>query len=159
MLPPLDGRPIRVSVRRSLGPYHASSSIRRRYVLLDSGVFARRGEFERILLHEIFHFAWVRLANQTRREWEAVLRSEILARVRGELGWSSEWRKNALLPASSRRRDPRWRRYACESFCDTGAWIFAGIRTHDEITLAARAKKRRHNWFLQHFPAKEPLSI
>ncbi len=159
MLPPLDGRPIRVSVRRSLGPYHASSSIRRRIILLDSEVFARHGEFERILLHEIFHFVWVRLSNAKRREWEDVLREEFLSRVRGELGWSSEWRKNALHAGSPRRRDPRWRRYACESFCDTGAWLFAGIRAHDEFTLPVRAKERRRRWFVHHFPGTEPLPI
>ena len=159
MLPPLAGRPIRVAVRRSLGPYHASSSIRQRVIFLDSGVLVRHGEFERILLHEIFHFAWVRLSNAKRRAWEDVLRAEIGARVRGELGWSSEWRKNGLLRTSPRLRDPRWRRYACESFCDTGAWIFAGIRVHDEFTLRARAKNQRHGWFRRHFPASRPLAI
>jgi hypothetical protein len=159
VLPPLDGLPIRVSLRRTLGPYHASSSIRRRVVLLDSDLLARRGEFERILLHEIFHFAWVRLSNARRREWEDLLRTEIGSHVRGELGWSSEWRKNTLLPESPRHRDPRWRRYACESFCDTAAWLFAGIRIHDEFTLGVRAQRRRRGWFNQHFPESAPLSI
>lgn len=122
-------------------------------------MLARRGEFERILLHEIFHFAWVRLSNGARREWEEVLRAEIGSRVGGELGWSSEWRKNTLFRASPRLRDPRWRRYSCESFCDTGAWIFAGIVVHDEFTLPARAKNQRRGWFLRQFPANDPLSI
>ena len=159
MLPPLDGRPIRVVVHGSLGDYHASSSIRRRVIFLDSGVLARHGEFERILLHEIFHFTWVRLSNAKRREWERLLHAEISSRVRGELGWSSEWRKNSLLRASPRLRDPRWRRYACESFCDTASWIFAGIRLHDEFTLAARAKNQRRGWFQRQFPADDPLPI
>ena len=159
MLPPLDGRPIRVAVRRSLGPYHASSSIRRRVIFLDSGVLSGNGEFERILLHEIFHFAWVRLSNAKRREWEDVLRAEVGAGVPGELGWSSEWRKHTLLRRSMRLRDPRWRRYACESFCDTGAWIFAGLDGHDEFTLPARAKNHRRGWFQRQFPANDPLSI
>jgi hypothetical protein len=159
VLPPLAGRPIRVAVHGSLGAYHASSSIRRRVIFLDSGVFARHGEFERILLHEIFHFAWVRLSNAKRREWENLLRAELGRRVPGELGWSSEWRKNALLRASARLRDSRWRRYACESFCDTGAWLFAGIRVHDEFTLAARAKYQRHGWFHRQVLTGDPLAI
>ena len=65
--PELAGRPIRVEVRRSLGSHLAGASIPRRLILLDAAVFARRGEFERILIHELFHFAWVRLSNQQRR--------------------------------------------------------------------------------------------
>ncbi len=159
MLPKLAGDPIRVSVHRSLGPYHASSSIRRRVVFLDSGVFVRRGEFERILLHEVFHFVWLRLSNVRRREWEDLLRAEITAGTAGELGWSAEWRKNALFRSSPRRRDPRWRRYACESFCDTGAWVFAGIRVHDEFTLGKRGQNRRRGWFRRQFPANGLLPV
>jgi hypothetical protein len=159
VLPPLAGRPIRVAVRPSLGPYHASSSIRNRVIFLDSGVLARHGEFERILLHEIFHFAWVRLSNRGRHEWEDVLRAEISSRALGELGWSSEWRKNALHRASPHLRDPRWRRYSCESFCDTGAWLFSGIRKHDEFTLSGPARNRRRAWFRRHFRPNEPVPI
>ena len=96
MLPPLSGRPIRVEIRRSLGPHLAATHIPRRVILLDAGLLAQPGEFERILVHEIFHFAWVRLSNQTRRSWEDVLAAEFAARARGELGWSSEWRKDKL---------------------------------------------------------------
>ena len=39
--------------------------------------------------------------------------------------------------ADVRRRTPAWRRYVCESFCDTSAWLCAGLRPHDEYTLAA----------------------
>jgi hypothetical protein len=136
-----------VEVRRSLGSHLAASSIPRRLILLDAAVFARRGEFERILLHELFHFAWVRLSNQQRRDWEEVLTSELRARATGELGWSAEWRKNTLTRLDARRRTPRWRRYACESFCDTAAWLFAGLRKHDEFTLAAPLRRSRRQWF------------
>src|SRR5205085_12499768 len=100
VLPPLAGRPIRVEVRRSLGPHLAATDIPRRRILLDAQVLALRGEFERILIHEIFHFAWVRLSNQTLWSWESVLQAE-LARAKsnkgsGELGWSAEWRKHKL---------------------------------------------------------------
>jgi hypothetical protein len=152
VLPPLDGRPIRVVVKRSLGPYHASTSIPRRVILLDAGVLRERGEFERILVHELFHFVWVRLSNASRRTWEDVLQAEIASGVRGELGWSSEWRKNKLASESALARDPRWRRYACESFCDTAAWIYSGVMGHDEFTLGSRVGNLRRRWFAGHFP-------
>ena len=86
----------------SLGPHLAATHIPRRRILLDAGLLrADPGEFERILVHEIFHFAWVRLSNQTRRSWEGVLAAELAARARGELGWSSEWRKNKLTPRAT----------------------------------------------------------
>jgi hypothetical protein len=157
VLPPLAGRPIRVEVRRSLGPYHASTSIPRRTIVLDADVFARRGEFERILIHELFHFVWVRLSNAERREWEDLLRAEIASGAAGELGWSAEWRKNGLPASSPRLRTPRWRRYACESFCDTAAWLYAGVHSHDEFTLRSRARNRRRRWFQLHFPADAVL--
>src|SRR6202043_1983087 len=116
LLPPLSGRPIRVELRRSLGPHLAATHIPRRLILLDAGLLSQSGEFERILVHEIFHFAWVRLSNQTRRSWEGVLAAEHAARAPGELGWSAEWRKNKLSRADVRARKPAWRRYVCESF-------------------------------------------
>jgi len=159
VLPALDGKPIRVVVKQSLGSYHASTSIPRRVILLDAGVLALRGEFERILTHELFHFVWVRLSNPVRRDWEHVLGSEIRRRIRGELGWSAEWRKKSLGVKSRRIRDPRWRRYACESFCDTAAWIFAGLRWHDEYTLPRGARLIRRRWFARHFAAAQSIRI
>ena len=156
MLPPLSGQAIRIEMRKSLGPHLAATSIPRRLILLDREVLARRGEFERILVHEIFHFAWVRLSNQSRREWEQLLASE---RARGELGWSAEWRKDKLQSSDQRARSPKWRRYACESFCDTAAWMFAGLRTHEEFTLAAAARRLRRRWFSQQFPASGPVAV
>jgi hypothetical protein len=147
MLPVLAGRPIRVCVRPSLGPNLAATSIPRRTVLLDSEVLRRHGEFERILVHEISHFVWVRLSNATRRGWEQVLVSELTAHARGELGWSAEWRKRKLVAADLQRRTPAWRRYACESFCDTAAWRFSGLKIHDEFTLAKRFRRWRQLWF------------
>ena len=150
MLPALVGRPIRVEIRPSLGSHLAASSIPRRVILLDAAVFARRGDFERILIHEVFHFAWVRLSNQKRRAWEDMLAKELRARVAGELGWSAEWRKDALLRTDVRRRTQRWRRYACESFCDTAAWLFADLRTHEEFTLGAEPRRVRRRWFIEY---------
>jgi len=161
VLPPLFGRPIRVELRRSLGPHLAATSIPRRLILLDSQTLRAPGDFERILVHEIFHFAWLRLSNQTRWSWEDILRSELRARATGELGWSAEWRKlklpradrpprtSALRPPTL-ARTPAWRRYACESFCDSAAWLFAGLQDHDEFTLAPRFRRMRAQWFRRH---------
>ena len=121
------------------------------------------GEFERILVHEIFHFAWVRLSNRTRRSWEGVLAAEFAGRapgeIGGELGWSAEWRKNKLRRSDIRGRTPAWRRYACESFCDTSAWLYAGLRAHDEYTLAAGPRRIRRRWFAEHLLAGRPVAV
>jgi hypothetical protein len=169
VLPPLAGRPIRVELRASLGPHLAATHIRRRVILLDAGLLETKlrdqaGEFERILVHEIFHFAWVRLSNQTRRSWEAVLAAELAAGVRGELGWSAEWRKkklrkDKLRSSDVRGRTPAWRRYVCESFCDTSAWLCSGLRLHDEYTLAARARRIRRRWFAEHLLSGRPVAV
>jgi len=159
VLPIFSGRPIRVDIRKSLGAHIAASSIRGRVIHLDSSVFARHGEFERILIHELFHFCWVRLSNRHRRDWESVLSSEFSNHTRGELGWSAEWRKETLGPSDARARTPGWRRYACESFCDTAAWVYAGIRVHDEFTLPAKARAARKKWFAASFPDDATISI
>ncbi len=159
MLPGLVGDPIRVEIRRSLGSHLAGASIPRRLILLDAAVLARRGEFERILIHELFHFVWVRLSNQQRVAWEQVLEDEFSKRIKGELGWSAEWRKDMLTRADPRLRTPKWRRYACESFCDSAAWMFAGLYAHDEFTLGATSRHRRQRWFAQQFPEGRPVAV
>jgi hypothetical protein len=175
-LPPLAGRPIRVELRRSLGPHLAATSIPRRLILIDSQTLQVPGDFERILVHEIFHFAWRRLSNRTRWSWEDLLRSEFRARATGELGWSAEWRKEKLKiklkiklarpdreqilsPPAVLPRTPAWRRYACESFCDSAAWLFSGLPDHDEFTLAPRFRLRRARWFRRHLPDTESIAI
>ena len=155
MLPPLSGPPIRVELRNSLGPHHAATSIPRRLILLDRGVLSTRGDFERILIHEIFHFAWVRLSNQSRRDWETLLSSE---RQKGELGWSAEWRKLKLTPSDRSQRSPKWKRYARESFCDSAAYLFSELKQHDEFTLPVKSRLARKSWFQKTF-ASRPIAI
>lgn len=159
MLPRLVGDPIRVEIRSSLGSHLAGASIPRRLILLDAAVLARRGEFERILIHELFHFVWVRLPNHQRVAWEQVLAGELRKRVKGELGWSAEWRKEILTRADARLRTPKWRRYACESFCDSAAWMFGGLRVHDEFTLAAAYRRQRRRWFTEQFSASRLVAV
>ena len=159
MLGELSGRPLRVVVRASLGPHLAATSIPRRLIQLDRDVLRKRGDFERILIHELFHFAWVRLSNAKRRDWEKVLERELKTGARGELGWSAEWRKAKLNARDPHRRTPRWRRYVCESFCDTAAYLHAGLSRHEEFTLPARDRAIRKSWFRTAFPATAAIPI
>ncbi len=150
------GKAICVRVRRSLGPHLAATNIRQRTILLDQEVLGGNGDFERILIHELFHFVWVRLSNQQRQEWGGILARELADGCPGELGWSSEWRKRKLTLRDWSQRTPKWRRYICESFCDTAAWLYAGLRRHEEFTLEPAARKVRRAWLRQ---AGKPLSI
>jgi len=112
-------------------------------MVLDGELLDKPKELRRILIHELFHLAWARLGNPRRAGFEAVLRREMAERARGELGWSAEMRKGRLRKRSGRR----WHEYVCESFCDTGAWMYAGVKGHEEFTLKERFRKRRAAWF------------
>lgn len=129
---------------------HAASYIRQRRMVLDRDLLGHP-ELARILIHEIFHFAWVRLSNADRLAWERLLQAELARRARGELGWSSELRKSALAPLAPQTRCRRWREYACESFCDTAAWLLAGLPHHPEFTLKPSFARTRAGWFAQLF--------
>jgi hypothetical protein len=149
-LPLLEGSPLRIRFVSDLsahGLIHAGSLVRRRRILLETSLAHGAGDLPRILVHELFHFAWLRLGNPRRRSWEELLQREIAAGAAGELGWSAEWRKRALAAGDRRRRTRRWREYACESFCDSAAWLFAGVARHPEFTLLARFRAARRDWF------------
>jgi hypothetical protein len=126
---------------------HAGSFLRRRRIVLDAELARKPRELARILVHELFHFVWLRLGNGRRRRFEELIDAEFRSRARGELGWSAEHLKLALGPADRRERTRRWRSYVCESFCDTGAWLFSGVRRHGEFTLGAPARRRRREVF------------
>jgi hypothetical protein len=161
-LPEMTGRPIRIEFLPRLtsrnhrlesqtgrgAEVHAASFLRQRRMVLDSGLIRRQRELARILVHELFHFVWVRTGNASRLEFEGVLRKELTRKARGELGWSAEWRKRKLRASDVRKRTRRWREYVCESFCDSAAWLFGGAKYHREVTLAARFRGRRKAWFL-----------
>jgi hypothetical protein len=149
-----DGRKVAVGYRGYLrdtagNPADAATSITRRSIVLDPDLKKRPPEHRRVLLHEYFHFAWVRLGNPLRRAWEAYLESEWNSGGRGEAGWSAEWRKEKLLDEDVIRRSRRWREYCCESFCDTAAWIAGGVCS--EVTLAPSRRRGRRAWFEAHF--------
>jgi hypothetical protein len=157
-MPAITGEPIRVDrtpgLRDRRGPVHAGAFLRERRIALD----CTRAEFPRILAHELFHFVWLRLGNPARRDYEALVRSEIRAGARGELGWSAEWRRRALDYRDIRMRTRRWREYCCESFCDTAAWLYSGVQGHPEFTLSAGHRRARRQWFERTIGARE-LSI
>ena len=149
-LPPLEGAPIQVrfddGLRDRHGEVHAGACLRERRIACDPALRADAEEFARILCHELFHFVWLRLGNPARRAWEEHLAGELARGTRGELGWSSEWRKARLQGSDVRARTRRWREYCCESFCDTAAFLFAS-RRHPEFTLAPRHRAARRRWF------------
>ncbi len=126
---------------------HAASFLRERRLVLDASLRASRGELARIALHELFHFVWLRLGNPARRSWEDLVRRQVRAGARGELGWSAELRLGKLRPRDATQRTRRWREYACESFCDSAAWAFGPLRSHSEFTLEERFRPARKRWF------------
>lgn len=149
----LAGLPIRIEfvsgLRDRHGAVHAGAFIRERRICLDPQLKRDRAEFSRILVHELFHFVWVKLGNGKRRAYEALLAVELRDGAGGELGWSAEWRKDALNRRDWVMRTRRWREYVCESFCDTAAWIVTGNSHHPEFTLPAVFRARRRAWFSQ----------
>jgi hypothetical protein len=155
-LPALSAGSRKLYSKRNYGqPVYAGTFIRKRRIVLDLELAAKPKELFRILTHELFHFAWVRMGNPTRWGYEDLLRREWKQRARGELGWSAELRKSAFsrCPPSAINR-VKWRDYACESFCDTAAWLYSGIARHREFTLAERYRKRREEWFLRTFQGR-----
>lgn len=127
---------------------HAATSLRRRTIAFDLALLDHPAELRRIVTHELFHFAWIRLSNVMRRDWERLIESERKSSARGELGWPAELRKNQLRAGDLRHRTRLWREYACESFCDTAAWALSGVRRHPEFTLASRFRAHRARWLV-----------
>jgi hypothetical protein len=146
-LPPLAGSPIRVDrspgLRDRRGTVHAGAFIRDRRIALN----CTASELPRIFVHELFHFVWLRAGNPARHSFERLIAREYRRGARGELGWSAEWRKAALVAGDIRERTRRWREYCCESFCDTAAWLYAGLPDHAEFTLPPRFRRARRAWF------------
>lgn len=146
-IPPVAGEPIRIQTVRGLrdryGAVHAGGFLRERRIAFN----CTRAKFPRIFVHELFHFAWLRVGNPVRRSFEELLLGERSARARGELGWSAEWRKRELVESDAALRSRRWREYCCESFCDTAAWRYSGVKRHREFTLATPFRNSRKLWF------------
>jgi hypothetical protein len=162
-LPPLSGHRIRVRVQpdlTSLGgklvsgvgrgaAVHAGLFMRKRVIVLEEALLRFPRRLNRIFIHEVFHFAWLRLGNHERRQYEQLLEAEIRLGAKGELGWSAESLKETLTPTDVRRRTVRWRAYACESFCDTAGWMFGNSGPYAEMTLRKRFRDRRRVWLFK----------
>jgi hypothetical protein len=127
---------------------HAGSFIRKREMVLEAELRADTQELARIFIHELFHFVWVRLGNARRNSYEELLRVELAARARGELGWSAETTKSRW---NRVRKSRAWRAYVLESFCDTAAFLYSGRQRHEEFTLAGTWRRRRAQWFRESF--------
>ena len=143
------------SGRKTGTEVHAAAYLNTRKVILDQDLLCYPSELRRILIHELFHFVWRRLGNPKRFEWELVLRREWERGAKGELGWSAEWRKNDLRPQDVMNRSLEWRHYACESFCDSAAWVWGP--PHPEHSLSLRFRPGRKVWFQG--ISSRPLSI
>jgi hypothetical protein len=128
-------------------PAHAATYLRQRRMVIEEALMADPEDFARIFVHELFHFVWLRLGNTRRKSYEQLLAGELRRGSGGELGWSAEWRKAKLGPRDRVARTRRWREYCCESFCDTAAWLYAGVERHEEFTLATRLRAERRKWF------------
>lgn len=102
---------------------YAASFARRREVALDRTLAVDPDHLRRIVAHELFHFVWLRMNNRQRKRWGDLLQSE---RSKGELGWSSEWRRRQLKATDLALNTRKWREYVSESFSDTGAWFESG---------------------------------
>ncbi len=137
----------------------AGSFLRKRLIILDSGLQKAPRQLARILVHELFHFVWLRLGNPLRFNYGELVRSEFDRHVRGELGWSAEWRKSELETSSMKRGDRHWREYVCESFCDTAGYLYSGIGAYGEGTLSARAREARRRWFAELVGGRATLRV
>jgi hypothetical protein len=157
-MPEIAGAPIEASFAGRSNPpvpaahferIHAGAFLRQRRIVFEKALERDPRELARIFTHELFHFAWYRMGNPRRRSYERLVAREMRAGVAGELGWSAEYRKDALSPRDRSGRTRRWREYVCESFCDSAAWLFSGVARHPEFTLPGPAQRSRRLWFEQ----------
>jgi hypothetical protein len=126
---------------------HAASFLRKREVVIDSELVRRPRMLRLIVIHELFHFVWMRLGNRGRSQFSELLANEYTHRARGELGDSAAVKKSSLEPRDCLTNSRRWRDYVCESFCDTAAWRYSGVIGKGGPRLASRWRRRRELWF------------
>lgn len=157
-LPPLVGKPLRLEIRPTLTAcggklltkqpnrghaVFAASFIKRREIVVEEELLTESKALRGILMHELFHFVWVRAGNEVRRNYAVLLSEELVRGARGELGESSEVSKSKL---SGPGHGTQWKHYVCESFCDTAAWYFSGNR-NGTAHLGRGWRKGRADWF------------
>ena len=171
-LPQLSGRQIHVSFKPGLTAHrgkllsksikgdavYAGCFLRKRRIVMDDDMLRTPRILERIFVHEVFHFVWLRLGALVRASYEELVSAELDRAARGELGWSSESLKLKVTGTDRAERSRRWRDYICESFCDTAGWLFGSTRQYSEMTLARRYRDARRRWFLENLSTR-PLSV
>jgi len=168
-LPELTGRPIQICFQSKLTAdrgklrsrqsgcgiaVYAASFVRKREIVLESELLRRPGLLRLILIHELFHFVWLRLGNGAREQFAGLLAEEYEHRARGELGESAVVKKSVLEQDDCLARSREWRDYVCESFCDTAAWRYSGVKQNGAFTLALPWRKRRALWFNAQFAVR-----
>lgn len=126
---------------------YAAAFLRERKIILEAGLLSNAQCFQLILIHELFHFVWLRVANTARAEFNDLLLKEWSKRARGELGESSALKKERLREAVVTNGSRHWRDYVCESFCDTAAWLYGGTGDSALFTLGKGWMERRQAWF------------
>lgn len=141
-------------------PVYAASFIRQRRIVLETGLLSTPAALRFIFVHELFHFAWLRLGNTRRAEYSTLLTRELDGKARGELGESSAVKKAEV--RFERNICPQsqvWRDYLCESFCDSAACLFGGGPVHDGVKLANTWTVLRRDWFLQSLAEKRSWPV
>jgi hypothetical protein len=156
------GSPIHISFRSQLTAHrgmlrsrepgcgigvYAASFIKKRKIIVDRHLLKQPQLLRLIVVHELFHFVWPRLGNGARKEFAELLAQELAQRARGELGESAAVKKSMLGKRDCGARSSQWREYVCESFCDTAAWRYSGVKQNCAFTLALLWRKRRKLWF------------
>ncbi len=127
---------------------YAATFVRQRRIVLDLALLQQPALFRAILIHELFHFVWVRLGNPVRNSFGDLLLKELDGKARGELGESSSIAK--LSAWNSPKGGRHWSHYTCESFCDTAAYLLSGSNAGEERSrLAQRWLKARTTWFVK----------
>ncbi|MFZ0592841.1 MAG: hypothetical protein WAM39_20440 [Bryobacteraceae bacterium] len=121
--------------------------MRERRIVLEENLVSEARDLRLIFAHEIYHFAWRRLGNTRRAEYDSLLREELASSALGELGESSSVAKQEHVSQERPLGGNSWKQYVCESFCDTGAWLFSGVEEHRTFQLASRWRTKRALWF------------
>jgi hypothetical protein len=131
-------------------PVYAASFIRQRRIVLETSLLSSPLVLRFMFVHELFHFAWVRLGNVRRDQYSRLLRDELDSKARGELGESSAVKKAELLVQGGLSlRQKIWSEYVCESFCDSAGSIFTDGPVHNGAKLGKDWTALRHEWFLR----------
>lgn len=126
---------------------YAASFLPERQIVLERRLLAQVDELRLILTHELFHFVWRRLGNRNRAGFDSLIQTEWGSRARGALGESSSVAREQTMGEDPVVRSLRWKNFVSESFCDTAAWLYAGVTKSEHFRLAQKWRQVRARWF------------